>query len=112
MLPENPCGKHHLTQNIEFLKLIVATFSLPDMKIHNFPDMKNTIYTPMYPLWSNSSEQPFSTPTFSQATSQINQAPILLNVTNSCQSPMLQNCKAISGNVTTDTNDEPDMSQV
>lgn len=99
-----PCGKHHLTQSIKCSKLIVATFSLPDMK--------NTIYTPMYPLWSNSSEHPFSSPTFSQATSQINQATILLNVSNSCQSSMLRNCKTMGGNVTTDTNDEPDKSQV
>lgn len=60
----------------------------------------------MYPLWSNSAQH------MSQATSQMTQVPIPLSVINSCQNTMLPNCKTMNANVTTYTNDEPNMSQV
>lgn len=61
----------------------------------------------MYPLWSNSSVQLFSTQNNSQASSQMTKVPIKLhlNVINSSQN-------IISQNITTDTNDEPNTYQV
>lgn len=66
----------------------------------------------MYPLWSNSSAKLFSTQKISQETSQMTQIPISLNVINSCQNTMLQNCKTMNARVTTYPNDEPNISQV
>lgn len=64
--------------------------SQPTVQQTNYP--VNSIYTPMYPLWSiNTTAQMINAQKIGQSTPQMTQVPIPLNVNNPSQNAMLQN---------------------